>query len=762
MSRDRLIGREVAVYRIEELLGEGGFAYVYRARDRSLDIDVALKVLKPHFAHDEVFEENFRTEAHRAAKVRHPGIITIHYAGKEDDVVFFSMDYLERGLSDLLAERKPLEQNLILKVGMDVSSALGFAHRFEGGLVHRDLKPDNILFDAHGNAVVTDFGIAEVVTNYTEATGTTVSVGTPKYMSPEQARGHRTDQRSDIYSFGVTLYEMATGEAPFTGRDWFELGRKHIEEPPPSIREKNPDASPGLERIILKCMEKDPDDRYDTAEALREEMAAMTGGMAPTVVIPARPKPKKEKAPAPAEGGQPGDAVEEREEEDRAGKAVAGEGGFLSRHRSRVLAAAAVLLLLAGGAYAADAAGIRSGAEARWPALRLFGGAAVTAGPPAYPTVNGAAEVTGPFGLSFSGPVDASSATPESVLLLGPDSSRVPVEIRVDADGRALEVSPREPLEYGTEYVLVTTPAFVGTGGEPVAAEGGAAAEAGMRFAFVTRTAPRDEEPPALASSDPERDAEAWEGGDSLTLVFSEALDSASVDSTTVGLFDADGTPVAAELVCCADSPERVVLVPEGLRAGRTYVIRLGAGIADTAGNAMAADSLRFALAAAARPASGPGWLTIRVAPESLAPFVSVVVDGEGAGRPPVSRHQVTGGRAAAVSVVGSPPESGRRITLYSNRFSVDPGQTRTLPLEVPSFGAVTVLSAPAGSLVFIDGTQVGSTPLARYPVRAGSHTVEVRPREGAEAEYGTHRETVEVGALEWTKRLSVTLPPRG
>jgi serine/threonine protein kinase len=279
-DKEKFLGRRVAVYLIDKFLGEGSLGYVYRARDTNLDIDVALKILKPAFAHDEVFEENFRREAHRAAKFRHPNVIAIHYVGKDGDVVFFSMDLLETGLKDLMFPGKPMHEAAIAKIGMDVASALQRVHTHEGGLVHRNIKPSHIRFHRDGNAVLTGFGIAEAATDYTADIGTTVyttvSVGTPEYMSPEQGLGHRVGRCSDIYSLGVTLYEMATGEAPFAGRDWFELARKHNEKLPTPPREKNPELDPDLERIILRCLEKDPAHRYQSAEELRAELARRT------------------------------------------------------------------------------------------------------------------------------------------------------------------------------------------------------------------------------------------------------------------------------------------------------------------------------------------------------------------------------------------------------------------------------------------------------------------------------------------------------
>jgi serine/threonine-protein kinase len=166
-----------------------------------------------------------------------------------------------------------LPEQMLVRVGFDVASALGFAHR--QGVIHRDVKVDNIMFDDHGNAVVTDFGIARAVTKYAEQTGTNMVVGTPQYFSPEQARGLPLDGRADLYSLGVTLFKAATGVLPFQGDDWYEIARQHVEDEPPRPRDLNPSLSKGLERIILRCLEKDPGNRFTNGEALCTELSLL-------------------------------------------------------------------------------------------------------------------------------------------------------------------------------------------------------------------------------------------------------------------------------------------------------------------------------------------------------------------------------------------------------------------------------------------------------------------------------------------------------
>jgi serine/threonine protein kinase len=270
---ERLIGETLGRYRVEALAGSGGFAWVYRAFDPELEIPVALKVLKPQYAGDADFEARFRREASTAAKLRHPNIVSIFAVGKENGHVYFAMDYLPRGLADRLEAVPSLPEPTVVRAGLDVAKALAFAHR--EGVVHRDIKVDNILFDEHGNAVVADFGIARAVAAQVRHTATNMVVGTPQYFSPEQARGQEIDGRSDIYSLGVTLYRAATGRLPFDGEDWYSIARQHVEEPPQPPRSLNPALSADFEQLLLRCLAKKPQDRFPDADELAERLESL-------------------------------------------------------------------------------------------------------------------------------------------------------------------------------------------------------------------------------------------------------------------------------------------------------------------------------------------------------------------------------------------------------------------------------------------------------------------------------------------------------
>jgi len=281
-----LVGQTLGPYDLEKLLGQGGFAWVFVGRE--LDgTPVAVKVLKPRYAVDPQFELRFRNESEIAAKLQHPNIIRIRNVAKQGDHVYFAMDLCADSLGARLAREGPLPEEDIVRLARDIIAALNFAHG--QGVIHRDLKPDNVLIRSNGTAVLTDFGIARAVSGYVASTGVNMTIGTPHYLSPEQAQGRGIDQRADYYALGVTLYKAATGEVPFSSTDWFELARMHVEDPPPSLRKKRPELSKRFERVVLKCLAKHPDDRYTNATELQADLGEVLEKRRATVEIGAAP-----------------------------------------------------------------------------------------------------------------------------------------------------------------------------------------------------------------------------------------------------------------------------------------------------------------------------------------------------------------------------------------------------------------------------------------------------------------------------------------
>ena len=272
-----LVDHTIGPYHLERLLGQGGFAWLFVGRE--LDgTPVAVKILKPRYAADPQFEIRFRNEAETAAKLDHPNIIRIRFVARSGGYVYFAMDLCADSLGARLAREGPLSERDVVRLATDVARGLDFAHR--QGVIHRDLKPDNILIHSDGSAVISDFGIARAVSGYVASTGVNMTIGTPQYLSPEQAQGRPLDQRLDFYALGVTLYKAATGEVPFASSDWFELARMHVEDPPPGLRKKRPELSKRFERVVLKCLAKHPDDRYRDAAQLLSDLGDVDGAQA--------------------------------------------------------------------------------------------------------------------------------------------------------------------------------------------------------------------------------------------------------------------------------------------------------------------------------------------------------------------------------------------------------------------------------------------------------------------------------------------------
>ena len=270
LDPEHLVGRTVGKYTIDSLIGEGAFAWVFKGHETAGDTPIALKVLRPRYAGDPEFEKRFRNEFTIASEVRHPNIVRILEVGQEDETTYFAMDYHPETLGERLEKSGPLAEVEVVELARCVASALAFAH--DAGVIHRDIKVDNVLLAADGRAVIADFGIAKTVSGYASATGQNMTIGTPHYVSPEQAQGQKLDGRSDLYALGVTLYKALTDKVPFTSTDWFELARMHVEDPPEPPSVKRPDISSRLERIILRLLAKHPDDRYESAAALLKEL----------------------------------------------------------------------------------------------------------------------------------------------------------------------------------------------------------------------------------------------------------------------------------------------------------------------------------------------------------------------------------------------------------------------------------------------------------------------------------------------------------
>ncbi|MGN7398793.1 Stk1 family PASTA domain-containing Ser/Thr kinase [Cytobacillus praedii] len=266
-----MIGKRISGrYKILEIIGGGGMANVYLAHDMILDRDVAVKMLRLDFANDEEFIRRFHREAQSATSLAHPNIVSIFDVGEEDSIYYIVMEYVDgQTLKQYIQQNSPIKVDKVLDIMKQLTSAISHAH--QNHIIHRDIKPHNILIDRLGNVKITDFGIAMAL-SATSITQTNSVLGSVHYLSPEQARGGMANRKSDIYSLGIVMFELLTGRLPFSGESAVSIALKHLQSETPSLRRWNPSIPQSVENIVFKATAKDPFHRYDSVEEVEEDI----------------------------------------------------------------------------------------------------------------------------------------------------------------------------------------------------------------------------------------------------------------------------------------------------------------------------------------------------------------------------------------------------------------------------------------------------------------------------------------------------------
>ena len=265
-------------YEVESRLGSGGMAEVWRGHDRVLNRTVAIKTLLSQYARDSSFVDRFRREAQAAARLNHPGIVSVYDSGSDGDTPYIVMQYIEgRTLADFLGSGKHLPPEQAARIAQDIAEALAAAHA--QGVIHRDIKPANVMITREGKVLVMDFGIARLISGPETAPQTSAVMGTASYLSPEQAQGHAVDARTDIYSLGAVLYELLAGRPPFTGESPMAIAYKQVNDTPAAPSSLNPDVPPELDAIVMRALSKNPANRYQSGQEFADDLQrARTGG----------------------------------------------------------------------------------------------------------------------------------------------------------------------------------------------------------------------------------------------------------------------------------------------------------------------------------------------------------------------------------------------------------------------------------------------------------------------------------------------------
>jgi eukaryotic-like serine/threonine-protein kinase len=282
-------------YELEELCGSGGMSSVFRAHDVQLDRRVAIKILLERYAGDNEYVERFRREARAVAQLSHPNIVTVIDRGEDEGRQYIVFEYVEgENLKDLIVRSGPLPLRRAVELALAVADGLAFAH--ERGLVHRDVKPQNVLLSGDGKVKVTDFGIARSLEVEHGVTQTGTVLGTGEYLAPEQASGEPVSPATDVYSLGVVLWELLTGDVPFDGENFVAVALRHVNEQPPSLRERRADVPPRLANAVERALQKDPARRFASMGAFAQELRSCLAALdteGATLIIPAPVAPRR-------------------------------------------------------------------------------------------------------------------------------------------------------------------------------------------------------------------------------------------------------------------------------------------------------------------------------------------------------------------------------------------------------------------------------------------------------------------------------------
>jgi eukaryotic-like serine/threonine-protein kinase len=288
-----VVGEKIAGrYEVQELVGHGGMSSVYKAHDSLLERNVALKVLHEQYNADEDFVERFKREARSVAQLQHPNIVTVIDRGEAEGRQYIVFEYIDgENLKELVVRKGRLDVREALEIALEVARGLAFAH--QSGIIHRDVKPQNVLLNGDGKAKVTDFGIARSL-DVDGMTQTGTVLGTSNYIAPEQASGNRVDAHSDVYALGAVLYELLAGEVPFPGESFVAVAMKHVHEPPPNVLDVRKDVPLRVAAAVDRALEKEPEQRFPTMAEFAAELEACLGELEgeetgdATMVIPAR------------------------------------------------------------------------------------------------------------------------------------------------------------------------------------------------------------------------------------------------------------------------------------------------------------------------------------------------------------------------------------------------------------------------------------------------------------------------------------------